>query len=129
MTARNQFDPEDRLERCRRMYRAQQDGLSCRAIVYEHMSREGVSESTAWRDWDQVKKWNEEDWAGERENVVARLTSLRFRAIEKAMRKGQLMVASTLMAQLGATVQETESLAAGTEAVNLNIQIEDKRHS
>ena len=106
------------------MYRAQQDGLSCRAIVYEHMSREGVSESTAWRDWDQVKKWNEEDWAGERENVVARLTSLRFRAIEKAMRKGQLMVASTLMAQLGATVQETESLAAGTESVNLKISVE-----
>ena len=111
------------------MYRAQQDGLTCRAIVYEHMSREGVSESTAWRDWDQVKQWNQEDWGKERETVVARLTSLRFRAIEKAMRKGQLMVASTLMAQLGATVQETESLVNGTDAVNLNIQIEDKRHS
>ena len=106
------------------MYRKQQDGLTCRAVIYEHMAHEGVSESTAWRDWDQVKEWNEKDWANERESIVSRLTSLRFRAIEKAMRKGQLMVASTLMAQLGATVQETESLVQGTDAVNLNISIE-----
>ena len=106
------------------MYRKQQDGLTCRAVIYEHMQHEGVSESTAWRDWDQVKEWNETDWANERESIVSRLTSLRFRAIEKAMRKGQLMVASTLMAQLGATVQETESLMSGTDAVNLNISIE-----
>ena len=109
------------------MYRAQQDGLPCRALVYAHMEREGVSESTAWRDWDQVKEWNELDWAKERDSIVSRLASLRFRAIEKAMKKGQLMVATQLMAQLGACVQETESLVAGDDAVNLNISIEDKR--
>ena len=106
------------------MYRAQQDGLSCRALVFQHMEKEGVSESTAWRDWAQVKEWNQDDWQGERENVVARLTSMRFKAIEKAMRKGQMMVAAQLMAQIGATVQETESLVQGTDAVNLNISIE-----
>ena len=88
------------------------------------MEKEGVSESTAWRDWAQVKEWNQDDWQGERENVVARLTSMRFKAIEKAMRKGQMMVAAQLMAQIGATVQETESLVQGTDAVNLNISIE-----
>ena len=102
MTARkNQFDPEDRLERCRRMYRAQQDGLPCRALVYAHMEREGVSESTAWRDWDQVKEWNEKDWSKERESIVSRLTSMRFRAIERCMRKGQMQTAAILMGKFG----------------------------
>ena len=43
------------------MYRHQQDGLTCRALVYEHMAREEVSEATAWRDWQQVREWNNED--------------------------------------------------------------------
>ena len=122
---KNQFDPEDRLERCRRMYRNQQEGLTCRAIVYEHMAREGVSESTAWRDWDQVKEWNQEDWGKERESIVSRLTSVRFRAIEKCMRKGQLQTAAILMAQLGATVQETEANPGAEDTINLNITIEE----
>ena len=126
MTARkNQYDPEDRLARCRRLYRKQEDGLSCRSLVYAHMEQEGISESTAWRDWDQVKEWNQEDWSKERESIVSRLTSVRFRAIEKCMRKGQLQTAAILCAQLGATVQETELNPGAEDTINLNITIED----
>ena len=95
--------------------------------VIEARHRESVSITTAWRDWEAVQKWNQEDWGLERETMVARLASLRFKAINQAMKKGQLMVAAQLMAQLGACVQETESLVAGDDAVNLNISIEDKR--
>ena len=125
MTARkNQFDPDDRLERCRRMYRAQQDGLTCRALVYEHMQRESVSESTAWRDWDQVKEWNNEDFSKERESMVSRLASLRFRAIERCIRKGQMQTAAHLMDSLGRSVGEGLEIEQAQHAPQLNISIE-----
>ena len=107
------------------MYRRQQNGLTARAIVYEHMKAESVSEATAWRDWDQVKKWNQDDWGKERETIVARLSSLRFRTIERCLRKGQLQTAAILMAQLGATVQETDPLVSDSNAPQLNITIEN----
>ena len=121
---RNQFNPEDRLERCRRMYRHQQDGLTCRALVYEHMAREGVSESTAWRDWEQCREWNNQDFAKERESMVSRLSSLRFRAIEKALRKGQLQTAAHLMDSLGRAVGEGLEVEQAQHAPQLNISIE-----
>ena len=109
------------------MYRAQQDGLTCRALVYEHMQRESVSESTAWRDWHQVRQWNDEDFSKERESMVARLASLRFKAIERAMRKGQLQTAAHLMDSLGRAVGEGMEVEAAQHAPTLNISIEDKR--
>ena len=113
--------------RQRRLYRHQQSGLTARQLVYEHADRESIAVNTAWKDWAQVKRWNEEDWSVERDTMVARLASLRFKAINQALKKGQLQTAAILMAQLGACVQETESLVAGDDAVNLNISIEDKR--
>ena len=107
--------------RQRRLYKHQQSGLTARG--------ESVSVTTAWRDWEAVQKWNAEDWSTERESMVARLASLRFRAINLALKKGQLQTAALLMAQLGACVNETESLTGNEDAVKLNIQIEDKRHS
>ena len=115
--------------RQRRLYKHQQSGLTARALVYEHAERESVSLMTAWKDWAQVKRWNEEDWNADRESVVSRLASMRFRAINLALKKGQLQTAAMLMQQLGACVNETESLTGNEDAVKLNIQIEDKRHS
>ena len=80
--------------------------------------------TTGWRDWEAVQKWNTEDWSKDRENLVARLASMRFRAINQALKKNQIQTAALLMAQLGATVQETESLVANSEEINLNISIE-----
>jgi hypothetical protein len=120
----NQHDPEDRLERCRRLYRKQQDGLTCRALIYEHMSHEGISESTAWRDWDQVKIWNSEDFSKERDSMVSRLASVRFKIIERAIRKGQLGVAAQLCDSLGRAVGEGLEFV-DQENINLNIKIEE----
>ena len=121
---RNQFNPEDRLERCRRMYRHQQDGLTCRALVYEHMAREEVSEATAWRDWQQVREWNNEDFAKERESMVSRLASVRLRLAERAMRKGQLGVAAQVLDSLGRAVGEGLEVEQAQHAPQLNISIE-----
>ena len=112
-------------ERRKRLYKRQLSGLTVRQLVLEHSDRESIAEATAWRDWDQVKEWNQEDWGKERESIVSRLTSVRFRAIEKCMRKGQLQTAAILMAQLGATVQETEANPGAEDTINLNITIEE----
>ena len=113
--------------RQRRLYRHQQSGLTARQLVYEHADRESIAVNTAWKDWAQVKRWNEEDWNTDRESVIARLASMRFRAINQALKKNQIQTAALLMAQLGACVNETESQLASEDAVNLNISIEDKR--
>ena len=88
------------------------------------MQQESVSESTAWRDWEQVRSWNDEDFSKERESMVSRLASLRFKAIERAMKKGQLMVAANLMDSLGRAVGEGQEMEAAQHAPTLNISIE-----
>ena len=109
--------------RQRRLYKHQQSGLTARALVYEHADRESIAINTAWKDWAQVQRWNAEDFSAERETMVARLSSMRFRAIQMALKKGQLQTAAHLMDSLGRAVGEgTEFTAA--EEINLKIEIE-----
>ena len=110
--------------RQRRLYRHQQGGLTPRALVYEHADRESVSVSTAWKDWEAVQKWNTEDFSSERETMVARLSSMRFRAIQMALKKGQLQTAAHLMDSLGRAVGEGLEVEAAQHAPNLSISIE-----
>ncbi|ADD95138.1 hypothetical protein [uncultured phage MedDCM-OCT-S04-C491] len=53
LTDRTNNAKEDRV---RRLYRRQLDGLSARALVYDHAEKEQCSINTAWRDWAEVKK-------------------------------------------------------------------------
>ena len=110
--------------RQRRLYKHQQSGLTARALVYEHADRESVSLSTAWKDWDAVKAWNTEDFASERDTLVARLSSMRMRAIQMALKKGQLQTAAHLMDSLGRAVGEGLEVEAAQHAPTLNISIE-----
>lgn len=113
--------------RQRRLYKHQQSGLTARALVYEHAERESIAVTTAWRDWAVVSEWNKEDFATERDGMVARLSSLRFRAIQMALKKGQLQTAAHLMDSLGRAVGEGLEVEAAQHAPQLNISIEDKR--
>ena len=110
--------------RRRRLYKHLNNGASLRANVYAHADREGVSISTAWRDSEAIKSWYVEDFAKERESVVARLTTLRFRAIEGAMKSKNWQSAASLMDSLSKTFGDGE-IPAG-EDINLNISIEPK---
>ena len=110
--------------RQRRLYRHQQSGLTARALVYEHSARESVSVATAWRDWEAVQKWNTEDFAQERETMVARLASMRFRAIQMALKKSQLQTAAHLMDSLGRAVGEGSLEQDAAASPNLSISIE-----
>lgn len=116
-------------ERRKRLYRRQLTGLPTRQLVLDHADREGIGEITAWRDWDAVKQWNEEDWNKDRESIVSRLQAMRMRAIDAAIRKGQIGSAQLLMRDLGAVVGEVAPEAQAAAAPQLNIVVEDKRQA
>ena len=116
-------------ERRKRLYKRQLTGLTVRQLVLEHADRESIAEATAWRDWDAVKQWNEEDWAKDKESIISRIQSMRLRAIDVAIRKGQIGSAQLLMRDLGAVVGEVSpEMLAQTQAPSLSIVVEDKRN-
>jgi hypothetical protein len=116
-------------ERQKRLYKRQLTGLPVRQLVLDHADRESIAEATAWRDWEAVKTWNEADWAKDRESIVSRLQAMRMRAIDAAIRKGQIGSAQLLMRDLGAVVGEVAPEAAAAAAPTLNITVEDKRQA
>ena len=115
-------------QRRQRLYKRQLDGLPTRHLVLEHSSREGVCVKTAWNDWKEVNKWNEEDWQKDRENMISRLQAMRVRLFDKAVRKGQYQTAAQILDSLGKVVGES------IETVNINapelaIRIENQKDS
>lgn len=112
------------LARVQRLYKAQLSGLPARQLVLEHAERESVSEMTAWRDWDVVKKMNEEDFSLERETILSRLMAMRFRAVNQALRKNQLTSAAQLMDAIGRAAGEGQQ-SIELSIPNLSIKIEE----
>ena len=117
---------DDILARRQRLYRKQIEGLPARQLVIDHAIKENVTERTGWDDWEQVKKWNDEDWTKDRDNMIARIQTIRLRAIDKAMRKGQFMVVQGLLADLGKVVGESVE-TINIQAPELSIRVEDKK--
>jgi hypothetical protein len=116
-------------ERQKRLYKRQLSGLTTRQLVLEHADREGIAEATAWRDWEAVRQWNDEDWLKDRETIVSRLQGMRMKAIELALRKGQISTAQILMRDLGAVAGEVSVESAAAAAPTLQITVEDKRQA
>jgi len=114
------------LKRQQRLYRRQSEGLTTRQLVIDHSLKEGLSERHAWEDWKQVKVWNEEDWAKDRESMVSRIQSMRLRAIDKAMKKGQLQTVAQLLADMGKVVGESVE-TINVQAPELSIKVEKKK--
>ena len=115
-------------QRRQRLYKRQLEGLPARHLVLEHSSREGVCVKTAWNDWKEVTKWNDEDWQKDRENMIARLQAMRVRLFDKAVKKGQFQTAAQILDSLGKVVGES------VETVNINapelaIRIEGQKDS
>ena len=115
-------------QRRQRLYKRQLEGLTTRHLVLEHSSKEGVCVKTAWNDWKEVSKWNDEDWQKDRENMIARLQAMRVRLFDKAVKKGQFQTAAQILDSLGKVVGES------VETVNINapelaIRIESQKDS
>ena len=86
MPRKNQEIDDLILKRQQQLYRRQTEGLPARALVVDHAKTYGITERHAWNDWNQVKQWNDEDWAKDRENMISRIQAMRLRAIDKAMK-------------------------------------------
>ena len=114
-------------QRQQRLYRRQLEGLSARQLVLDHAEREGCSVATAWRDWEVVNKWNSEDWAKDRENMLARLQTMRAKLFNAAIRKGQLQTAAQVLDSLGKVVNESGIEQQAAQAPQLLITVQDKR--
>ena len=114
--------------RRQRLYSKQLTGKTTRQLVHEHSSREGIGIDTAWSDWKQVKKWNDEDWEQDREKMVSRLQGMRMRLFDQAVRKGQLQTAAQILDSLGKVLGErVENINLNTP--QLSIQVEPKKNS
>jgi heme-degrading monooxygenase HmoA len=115
-------------QRQQRLYRRQLEGLSARQLVLDHADREGVSVATAWRDWEAVNAWNSEDWDRDRQNMLARLQTMRTKLFNAAIRKGQLQTAAQILDSLGKVVNEAGVEQQAASAPQLFISIDDKRN-
>ena len=114
-----------RQDRIRRLYRRQLDGLSARALIYDHAEKEQVSIPTAWRDWAEVKQLVDEDWQADRENMLARLQHMRTKVFHQALKKGQLQTASQVLDSIGRVIGESVE-TVNIQAPDLKISIENK---
>ena len=115
----------DVLKRSQRLYARQLEGKTTRQLVLEHASIEGISETTAWDDWNRVKVWNNEDWQKDRETLLPRLQAMRVRLFNKAVKKGQLQTAAQILDSLGKVIGESVE-TVNIQAPELSIKVEPK---
>jgi hypothetical protein len=115
----------DVLKRSQRLYARQLEGKTTRQLVIEHANIEGISETTAWQDWDKVKVWNNEDWEKDRETLLPRLQAMRVRLFNKAVKKGQLQTAAQILDSLGKVIGESVE-TVNIQAPELSIKVEPK---
>ena len=115
----------DVLKRSQRLYARQLEGKTTRQLVLEHASIEGISETTAWDDWNRVKVWNNEDWEKDRETLLPRLQAMRVRLFNKAVKKGQLQTAAQILDSLGKVIGESVE-TVNIQAPELSIKVEPK---
>ena len=115
----------DVLKRAQRLYASQLEGKTTRQLVLEHANIEGISETTAWDDWNRVKVWNNEDWQKDRETLLPRLQAMRVRLFNKAVKKGQLQTAAQILDSLGKVIGESVE-TVNIQAPELSIRVEPK---
>ena len=122
---RTRSSVSDVLKRSQRLYARQLEGKTTRQLVLEHANIEGISETTAWDDWNRVKVWNNEDWEKDRETLLPRLQAMRVRLFNKAVKKGQLQTAAQILDSLGKVIGESVE-TVNIQAPELAIRIEPK---
>ena len=122
---RTRSSVSDVLKRSQRLYARQLEGKTTRQLVIEHANIEGISETTAWQDWDKVKVWNNEDWEKDRETLLPRLQAMRVRLFNKAVKKGQLQTAAQILDSLGKVIGESIE-TVNIQAPELSIRVEPK---
>ena len=117
---------EERVNAC---YSYILEGGTRRQITDRLSQRFGTSVRTADSDYSKAMQLLKEEQIATRGELLNQLQALRLAGAKKALAKGQLQTFSMLLKDMGAVIQEAEPLTGAEDAVNLNISIEDKRHS
>lgn len=91
-------------ERVKKLYMRQLEGLPAKQLVLDHAKKEQVSEETAWRDWREVAKLNDQDFSLERETMAARIFAMRQKVLNAALRRGQMQTAASVLDSLARQV-------------------------
>ena len=113
------------LERQQRLYINMMHGQTTRQCVLQHAKREGISESTAWKDWKVVEHWVVADFTAERETILPRLNAMRMQLIEKSIRRGMLGIANAAIDSLGRACGELSQEQAAAAMPQLQITVEN----
>ena len=124
-----QGDPHRIEERVNATYAYILEGGTRRSIAEKVASRFNVSIRTAHEDYRRAMELLKEEQIATREDLLNQIQALRLTVVRRAIQKNQLMTACSLLKDMGAVIGEAEPLSGAEEAVKLNIQIEDKRHS
>lgn len=110
-------------QRIKRLYMRQLEGLPAKQLVLDHASKEQISEETAWRDWREVGKLNDQDFAVERETMAARIFSMRQKVLNAALKRGQMQTAASILDSLARQIGCDEPTA--TEALpEIRVRVE-----
>ncbi len=115
MSLAEQKKQTNKHERVKRLYLRQLEGLTAKQLILDHAKKEQICEKTAWRDWREVSKLNDQDFEQERETMAARIFAMRQRVFNAAMRRGQMNTAAQVLDSLARQIgcdepQQTTSL-------------------
>ena len=106
---RNKYKREQRIKR---LYMRQLEGLPAKQLVLDHAQKEQISEETAWRDWREVGRLNNDDFQIEREKYASRIFSMRQKVLHAAIKRGQLQTAASILDSLARQVGCDEPTAS-----------------
>jgi len=102
------------------------EGGTKRQICQKLIDRFNISLPTAFNDYRRAMDYLKEEQTETRAEILNQLQALRLAAANKAIKKGQLMAATTLLSQLGAAVGEGNEYQAAEE-IKLSIEIEKEK--
>jgi len=121
-----QGSPERIEERVNACYAYILEGGTRREIAEKLASRFNTSVRTAHNDYAAALKLLREEQTATREELLNQMQAVRLSLVRRAIKKGQLMVASQTLRDMGAVIGETSDVTTA-EQINLNISIEPQQ--
>ena len=119
-----QGDPKRIEERINACYAYILEGGTRREIAERLASRFNVSVRTAHNDYTAAMKLLREEQSSTREELLNQMQAVRLSLVRRAIKKGQLMVASQTLRDMGAVIGEAAPETLAISAPDLKISIE-----
>jgi len=122
-----QGSPERIEERVNACYSYILEGGTRREISEKLASSFNTSVRTAHNDYAAALKLLREEQSATREELLNQMQAVRLSLVRRAIKKGQLMVASQTLRDMGAVIGEAAPETLSIQAPDLKISIEPKK--